>query len=77
MHATVAGVVSAPIMFTTKLIPGLSAGRAFPFVGRALRIDPVRRLRTADIIDPVERTASGVRQGAETIGRTISKGLPF
>lgn len=53
VHATVAGVVTAPIKFTAKLIPGLSVERAFPFVGRTLSIDPIRRLRATDLVDPV------------------------
>src|SRR5262245_37072152 len=80
VHATVAGVVSLPIKFTTQLIPGLSSvGRAFPFVGRTLRIDPIKRLRTADIIEPVTkpvgRAFGGIGKGTETIGRAIRQGL--
>ena len=82
VHTTLAGVVSLPIKFTSQLIPGLSAvGRAFPFVGRPLLIDPVRRLRTADIIEPVTKpvgqAVDGIQKGTEAVGRTIRKALPF
>jgi hypothetical protein len=82
VHATVGGVVSVPLKFTTQLIPGLSSvGRAFPFLGRTLKIDPVRRIRAADIIEPVakpvEKAADGIRKGTEDIGRAVRKALPF
>jgi hypothetical protein len=82
VHTTVAGVVSLPIKFTTQLIPGLSSvGRAFPFVGRSLRIDPVKRLKTADIIEPVTKpvglAVGGIKKGTESVGRAIRRTLPF
>jgi hypothetical protein len=66
VHASVAGVISAPMKFTKGIIPGLSAGKAFPFLGRSLRVDPVRRL-----------TPSGIMEGPATIERTIRKVIPF
>ena len=79
IQATTAGVLSAPIKFSTKLIPGLSGvGAAFPFVGKALRIDPVRRLRAAAIVeDPIRKTGDALTKGTGDLGRTIRKGLPF
>jgi hypothetical protein len=82
VHTTVAGVVSLPIKFTTQLIPGLSSvGRAFPFVGRTLQIDPVKRLKTVDIIEPVTKpighAVEGIQKGTESLGRTIRRALPF
>lgn len=78
VHVTVAGIVSAPLKFSRKLIRGLSVGRAFPFVGRRLIVDPVRRLRRADIVvRPVRRAGKAVRDGTKTIRRTIKKVLPF
>jgi hypothetical protein len=78
VHATVAGAVSLPIKFTTQLIP---VGRAFPFVGRTLVIDPVRRLKTADIIEPVTkpvgRAAGEIQKGTESVGRALRRTLPF
>ena len=81
VHATVAGVVSLPLKFTGKLIPGLTVARAFPFVGRRLRLDPIPRLRRADIIDapirPVKRAGKTIRRGGRTIRRTLRKISPF
>ncbi len=79
IHATPAGVLSAPIKFSTKLIPGLTGvGTAFPFVGKALRIDPVRRLRAAAIVEePVTKAGETVTKGARDVGKTIRKVVPF
>lgn len=78
IHTTVAGVVSAPLKFSRKLIRGVSVGRAFPFVGRRLLIDPVRRLRRADIVvKPVKRAGKAVRDGTRAIQRTIKRLSPF
>jgi hypothetical protein len=77
IHATVAGVLSAPIRFTTGLIPGLGVGAAFPFVGRTLRIDPVRRLKAAQIIEGPAKAGRAVTKGTRNIGRAVRKALPF
>ena len=79
IHATVAGALSAPLKFSKDLIPGLTGvGTAFPFVGKALRIDPVRRLRAAAIVeDPINKTGDAVTKGARDVGRTVRKVLPF
>ncbi|MEM7749675.1 MAG: FecR domain-containing protein [Pseudomonadota bacterium] len=78
IHTTIAGVVSVPLKFSRKLIRGVSVGRAFPFVGRRLIIDPIRRLRRADIVvTPVKRAGKAVRDGTRTIRRTIRKISPF
>jgi len=76
IHATVAGVLSAPIKFTTGLIPGLAGATAFPFVGKRLIIDPVRR--SANLIGrPIRRASRTITNGANKVGRTIRKTLPF
>ncbi len=82
VHATVAGVISAPIKFTQGLIPGLSVGTAFPFVGKALTIDPIRRLRSAALIEgtvtkPIRKAGRTVRTGARSVGRAVRKALRF
>jgi hypothetical protein len=72
IHATSAGILSAPLKFSDKLIPGLvGVGAAFPFVGKALRIDPVKRLGTAAIVD------NPIAKGTRDVGRTIRKVVPF
>lgn len=82
IHATLAGALSLPLKFTRALIPGVTVGRAFPFVGRRLLVDPVRRLRRADIIDkavtrPVRRTGRAIQRGTRDVGRSIRKLSPF
>jgi FecR protein len=79
IHANTSGLLSAPIKFTEKLIPGLvGVGSAFPFVGKALRIDPVKRLRAAIIVDnPVTNAGGAVTKGTRDVGRTIRKIVPF
>jgi FecR protein len=79
IHATAAGVLSAPIKFTEGLIPGvLGVGTAFPFVGKALRIDPLKRLRASAIVEqPIGKTGGAITKGAQDVGRTVRKALPF
>jgi len=79
IHATTAGILSAPIKFSDGLIPGvIGVGKAFPFVGKALRIDPLRRLQAAAIVEkPVGKAGDVVTKGARDVGRTIRKTLPF
>lgn len=82
VHATTLGVVSDPIKWTASLVPGMRVGRAFPFVGRRLAIDPVRRLRhaaiVAPIVAPIGKGAGRSLDGAgQSIGRTLRKVTPF
>lgn len=78
IRAGIDGAISAPIKFVTGMIPGLTVVRAFPFIGRTLRIDPVRRLRAAELIEqPARGAVRAIEQGTGAIGRTIRRGLPF
>jgi hypothetical protein len=79
IHASRAGILSAPIKFTEGLIPGVTGvGTVFPFVGKALRVDPVRRLRAAVIVDnPVTKAGGAVTKGVGDVGRTVRKAPPF
>ena len=79
IHATLAGALSAPLKFTASLIPGVSVGGAFPFVGRRLTIDPIRRLRRADIMgrSVTKRAGKTLRRGTRTIRRSLRKLSPF
>ena len=69
----------APIKFTEGLIPGITnVGTVFPFVGKALRIDPLKRLRAAAIVEqPITKTGGAITKGAQDVGRTVRKALPF
>jgi hypothetical protein len=73
VHATVPGVVSQPIKWTANLIPGVRVNQAFPFVGKRLVVDPVRRL-THDGITGGVRV---IEQGGKTIEKTLKKLSPF
>ncbi|RUO97402.1 FecR domain-containing protein [Hyphomicrobium sp.] len=78
IHATIGGVLSAPLKFSKGLIPGLGVGTAFPFVGKTLRIDPITRLKTADIVtSPAKNAGRAITKGASSIGRAFRKAIPF
>lgn len=75
VHASVAGVISAPMRFSEKLIPGLTGvGAAFPFVGKKLTVDPLKRVIKARPITKVGRAAAG---GVQRVGRGLRRALPF
>jgi hypothetical protein len=73
VQATVPGIVSQPMKWAANLVPGVGVAQAFPFVGRRLAIDPVRRLSYGAITDGV-RVLEG---GGKTIERTLKKLSPF
>jgi hypothetical protein len=73
MQVTPLGLVSAPVKWTADLVRGVGAAEAFPFVGRRLVVDPVRRLTHKSITAPL----NGLEQGGKTIERTFKKILPF
>jgi len=74
VQATVLGVVSDPVKWTAKLVGGgVGAAKAFPFVGRRLVIDPVRRLTHKAISDDLRV----LKRGGKEIERTIRKISPF
>lgn len=78
IHATIGGVLSEPLKFSKNLIPGLAVGTAFPFLGKTLRIDPLGRLRTADIVEnPATKAGHAITKGAGSIGRAFRRAIPF
>jgi hypothetical protein len=70
VQATVQGVVSQPLKWTADLVPGVKIGQAFPFVGKRLEIDPVRRL-TPGILE------GGKIEPGKSIEKTLKKLSPF
>ena len=50
VHLTSAGVLSAPVKWDGTFFKGVAIASAFPFIGRSLKIDPIRRLKHADLI---------------------------
>jgi hypothetical protein len=77
VHATVSGIVSQPMKWTATLVPGVGVAQAFPFVGRRLAIDPVRRLRYDAITDSGRGKGKEIERGGKTIERSLRKLSPF
>lgn len=74
VRATVLGVVSDPVKWTAQLVgDGVGVTKAFPFVGKRLVVDPVRRLTHRAISDDVRI----LERGGKTIERTIRQISPF
>ncbi|MBI1384233.1 MAG: hypothetical protein GC150_04925 [Rhizobiales bacterium] len=89
VHSRLDGIVTEPIRWTKGLLPGVAVATAFPFVGRSLRIDPIRRLRHAAILNGTAGRATraatratrqgtrAVRRGVNRAGRTLRRLSPF
>jgi ferric-dicitrate binding protein FerR (iron transport regulator) len=74
VQASISGIVSDPVRWTASLVGGgVTAAQAFPFVGRRLVVDPVRRLTHRSITQGT-RT---IERGGKEIERTIRKISPF
>lgn len=73
VQVTPFGVVSAPVKWTANMVRGVGVAQAFPFVGRTLVVDPVRRLTHKAITQP----SRALHQGGKTIERTLKKLTPF
>ncbi len=65
VHVGLDRVISAPLRWDGTLMKGLAVTTAFPFVGKKLVIDPVRRLTHATLLK------GGPRRGLEAPGRAI------
>jgi hypothetical protein len=73
VRATVPGIVSEPMKWTVGLVPGIGVTQAFPFVGKRLVIDPVKRLTPSAILDPGKVLGGG----GKAINMPLKKLLPF
>jgi hypothetical protein len=73
VRATVSGIVSLPMKWTATLVPGVGVAKAFPFVGKRLAIDPVKRLTPGAITEG----GKVFEQGGKTIEKTLKKLSPF
>jgi FecR protein len=51
VHIGLDRVISSPLRWDGSLMKGLAVGTAFPFVGKKLLIDPVRRLTQATLLN--------------------------
>jgi hypothetical protein len=90
VHIGLTGVISGPIKWDGSFLPGINIGSAFPFVGKALRIDPIRRFKQVDLMGgralrdarralgkTTGSVTKGLRKGRGKIGGSIRKMLPF
>jgi hypothetical protein len=73
VRATVSGIVSLPMKWTATLVPGVGVAQAFPFVGKRLAIDPVKRLTPGAITEG----GKVFEQGGKAIEKTLKKLSPF
>jgi hypothetical protein len=58
--------------WTTALVPGVGVVQAFPFVGKRLAIDPVKRLTPSALLDGGKILGAG-----KVIDMPVKKLLPF
>jgi ferric-dicitrate binding protein FerR (iron transport regulator) len=73
VRATVSGLISLPMKWTASLVPGVGAAQAFPFLGKRLVVDPVRRLS----YDAITDGARVIERGGTAIEKTLKKLPPF
>ncbi len=79
VHIGLQGLVSLPFRWDGSFMSGLTLASAFPFVGRRLAIDPLRRLRHAELIDPASRATRAVTKPVKTLTRVprdVRRALP-
>jgi len=73
IKVTTEGAVSVPGKWIEGRIRGVTVAEAFPFVGRSLEIDRMRRMTHNAITQPLK----GLDQGGKAIERTLKKLSPF
>jgi hypothetical protein len=74
MHISLAGVFSSPLRWDGSIMKGIAVTKAFPFVGKSLVIDPVRRLSPRSLL----RGTGAITAPAEQLKRALPlPGLPF
>jgi len=79
IHIGLQGLVSLPLPWDGTFLRGMTIAAAFPFVGKRLAIDPLRRLRHADLLSPAPRATRAVTKPVESLTkapRAIRKVLP-
>src|SRR5690606_31219149 len=79
IHIGLQGLVSLPLPWDGTFLRGMTIAAAFPFVGKRLAIDPLRRLRHAARLSPATRATRAVTKPVESLTkapRAIRKVLP-
>ena len=80
VHVGLQGLVSLPLPWDGTFMRGVTIAAAFPFVGRRLAIDPLRRLKHADLLAPASRATRAVTKPVENLAKTprkIRRSLPL
>ncbi len=80
VHVNLQRLVSLPLQWDGSFMRGIGVATAFPFVGRTLAIDPVRRLRRADLLAPATRATRALTkpvEGATKVPERIRRSLPI
>jgi FecR protein len=76
VHVNLAGVLSAPLRWDGNIIKGIGVVTAFPFLGKKLMIDPVRRLGHAALLTGA--VGDAVTAPVNSMGRILGGSrLPF
>ena len=76
VHVGLDRVISSPLKWSGSILNGIGVGTAFPFVGKKLLIDPVRRLTQGQLLDTQKRVLTAPLKGLGGLGRSLPR-LPF
>jgi hypothetical protein len=78
VHIGLDRVLSAPLRWDGSILKGIAVTTAFPFVGKKLVIDPVRRLTHASLTEGASRVITAPAKGLRRVGRALRKPrVPF
>ncbi len=78
LHIGVAGVFSTLFQWDGSIMKGIGIATAFPFVGRRLAIDPVRRLSRHILLTGTEHIERTITEPVHRLRRILpDPGLPF
>jgi hypothetical protein len=78
VHIGLDRVLSAPLRWDGTILKGIAVTTAFPFVGKKLIIDPVRRLTHASLTGGASRVIKAPVKGLRRVGRALRKPrVPF
>jgi hypothetical protein len=76
LHVGLDRIISAPLRWDGTILKGIGVATAFPFVGKKLLIDPVRRLTQGDLLGAPKRILQAPLKGLGGLGRSLPR-LPF
>jgi hypothetical protein len=78
LHVGVAGVFSSLLKWDGSIMKGIAVTKAFPFVGKRLAIDPIRRLTHNALLNGVPSIDRTITSPAGQLKRVLPvPGLPF